>query len=125
MKVKASRVVNAVGILKSLDLTKMKLSTAYSVRMRLNEFQSVMEDFETRRLELAKTHGTMSEDKTHYEFTEEGSKEAFQESMQTMLDDELEMNIKPIPIALLDEYIEIEPINVELISWFISGLEQA
>lgn len=123
MKVKASLVVNAVGILKSMDLTKMRLSTAYKVRMVITNLQSVVEDFEGRRLALAQKHGELDEDKTRYNFPGVKDQEAFQEGMQALLDDELDIKLKKIPIDLIDDYVEIEPANVELVSWFVSGLQ--
>lgn len=124
MKVKAGIIVSAVGVLRSMDTTKMKLSTSYKVKTVLAACQLAVEDFETKRREMAETHGTLSEDKTHYEFTEEGSQEAFQAEMQEMLDDEIDVDIKEkLPLALIDDYIEIAPQNVNLVEWFIDGLE--
>lgn len=125
MKVKASVIVSAVGVLRAIDTTKMKLSTSYKVKTILASCQLAVEDFETKRREMAEKHGTLSEDETHYEFTEEGSQEAFQAEMQEMLDDEVDVDIKKkIPLDLIDDYVDIEPANVHLVEWFVDGLKK-
>lgn len=123
MKVKVSRIVSAVGVLRAIDTTKMKLSTSYKVKLVLGACQTAIEDFEAKRKTLAETHGTLSEDKTHYDFKDEDAQEAFQAGMQEMMDDEVDIDVTPIPLELVDEHLQIEPANVELVSWFIAGLE--
>jgi len=125
MKIKASLIVSAVGVLKAIDTTKMKLSTSYKVKTVLAACQLAIEDFEAKRLKMAETHGTLSKDKTHYEFKKKGSQEEFQKDMQTMLDDDIDIDIrKKIPLELIDDYINIEPSNIQLVEWFIDGLEE-
>ena len=125
MKVKASLIVSAVGVLKAIDTTAMKLSTSYKVKTVMAACQLAVEDFEAKRVKIASKHGVLSEDKTHYEFKEEGGQEAFQEAMQKMLDDTIDIDIKKkIPLALIDDYIMIEPSNIGLVEWFIDGLDQ-
>jgi hypothetical protein len=46
MKIKASLIVSAVGVLKSIDTTAMKLSTAYKVKTVLAACSVAIEDFE-------------------------------------------------------------------------------
>ena len=124
MKIKASLIVSAVGVLKAIDTTKMKLSTSYKVKTIMAACQLAIEDFEAKRLKMAETHGTLSKDESHYEFTKKGSQEAFQKDMQAMLDDNIEIDIpKKIPLELIDDYITIAPSNIELVEWFIDGLE--
>ena len=124
MKIKASLIVSAVGVLKAIDTTDMKLSTSYKVKTILAACQLAVEDFEAKRIKMAEKHGTLVEDKTHFEFTKKGSQEAFQKEMQTILDDNIDMGIiKKIPLELIDDYITIAPGNVQYVEWFISGLE--
>jgi hypothetical protein len=124
MKIKASLIVSAVGVLKSIDTTAMKLSTAYKVKTVLAACSVAIEDFEAKRVKMAESHGELSEDKTHYKFEKKGSQEAFQKEMQEMLDDEIELDIKKkIPLELIDDYLTIAPGNVNLVEWFIDGLD--
>jgi len=123
MKIQASLIVSAVGVLKAIDTTDMKLSTSYKVKTVLAACQLAVEDFEAKRVKMAEKHGTLSEDKSHYEFTKDGSNEAFQKEMQSVLDDKIEMDVNKIPFELLDDYITIAPANVQFVEWFISGLE--
>lgn len=123
MKVKVSILVTAVGILRSIDTTAMKLSTSYKVRQVLNESQNAITDFEAKRVSLASKYGTLSEDKSHYLFATDAAKETFQSHMNALMDDEVDIDIKRIPIELLDDYIIIEPSNVPYVEWFVSGLE--
>jgi len=39
------------------------------------------------------------------------------------MEDKIDMDIKAIHIDLLDDYLDIEPSNVEYVSWFIEGFE--
>jgi hypothetical protein len=123
MKVKASLIVSAVGILKSIDTTAMKLSTSYKVKTVMAACQLAIEDFEVKRVAIAEKHGTMSKDKTHYEFKKKGSQALFQKELAEILEDVIEMDVKKIHVDLLDDYIDIPPQNIELISWFVDGLD--
>lgn len=124
MKIKAATIVSAVGVLKAIDTTAMKLSTSYRVKKVLGSCQVAIEDFEAKRIKLAEEHGTLAKDKTHYKFTKKGSQEAFQKRMEEMLEDEIDIDVsEKIPLELLDDYIEIEPNSIEFIAWFIEGLE--
>jgi hypothetical protein len=123
MKVPASTILSALGILKTIDTTDMKLSTSYKVKKVLNACQEAISDFDKKRVALAEKHGTLNKDKTQYLFEKEGSQEAFQAEIQEMLDDEIDVDIPKIPLELVEDYITIAPVSVELVSWFIDGLE--
>lgn len=123
MKIKASLIVSAVGVLKAVDTTDMKLSTSYKVKTIMAACQLAIEDFEAKRIKMAEKHGTLSKDKSHYEFAKKGSQEAFQKEMQVILDDNIDITIKKIPFVLLDDYLNIAPGNIQFVEWFISGLE--
>ena len=123
MKIKASLILNAVSILKTLDTTAMKLSTSYKVKTILNACQFGIEDFEAKRIKMAETHGTLSEDGSHYEFTKKGSQEAFQKDLNEMLDDDIDISFQKIPLALIDDYLVIAPANIKFVEWFIEGLD--
>ncbi len=124
MKIKASLIVTAVGVLKAIDTTAMKLSTSYKVKTILAACQLASEDFEAKRIKMAEKHGTLSKDKTHYEFTKKGSQAEFQKEMAVILDDTIDMDIKKIPLELIDDYITIEPGNIQFVEWFITGLDK-
>jgi hypothetical protein len=123
MKIKASLILSAVGVLKTMDTTEMKLSTSYRVKTLLSECERAIDGFESKRVKIAQTHGTLSEDKTHYEFTKEGSQEAFQKALSEMLEDEIDVDIVKLPLDLIDEYISIAPANTPFVKWFIEGLD--
>lgn len=123
MKIKASTIMSALGILRSIDTTAMKLSVSYKVKKVLNECEAAISGFEAKRKELAAEHGELNEEETHYLFEAEGSEKAFQDALQEMLDDEVDIMINKIPLDLIDEYVTVEPANIELVSWFIDGLE--
>ena len=123
LKIKVSLLVTAVGILKTIDLTKMKLSTSYKVRQVLSNSELAIQDFESRRKSLAEEHGSLNKAGTHYEWENEEDKESFQKGMTELMNDEIDIDIKPIPYELLDNYINIEPGNIPFVEWFISGLE--
>ncbi len=123
MKVKVSLLITAVSILRTIDTTKMKLSTSYKVRQVLKEAQDATSDFETKRVTMAEKHGKLSEDKTHYTFETDVEKDAFQVQMQALMNDEIDINITKIPVHLIDDYINIEPSNVPYVEWFVSGLK--
>lgn len=124
MKVQASLIMSALGILKTIDTTAMKLSTSARVKAVLNACQAGISDFEAKRIVMAEKHGTLNDAKDQYLFEAEGSQEAFQKELQEMLDDVIELDIKKkIPIDLIDDYISIAPNQLEYVEWFIDGLE--
>lgn len=123
MKVKVSTLVTAINILKNIDVTQMKLSTSYKVRQVLTTCQDAIDGFEARRIQLAEKHGTLNESGEQYIFEGDEAKERFQKGLQDLLSDEIDLKVDKIPVALLDEYISIEPANVPSIEWFISGLK--
>jgi hypothetical protein len=123
MKIKVSLLITAVGILKAIDMTKMKLSTSYKVRQILNKCEDAIQDFQAVRINLAEKHGKLNEEETQYEFSTDESREAFQDELSAVMEDEIDMDIKPIHIDLLDDYLDIEPSNVDYVSWFIEGFE--
>ena len=123
MKIKVSLLITAVGILKAIDMTKMKLSTSYKVRQILNKCEDDIQDFQAIRIQLAEKHGKLNEEQTQYEFSTDEAREAFQDELSEVMEDEIDMDIKAIHIDLLDDYLDIEPSNVEYVSWFIEGFE--
>lgn len=123
MKVKVSLLVTAISILKDIDLTDMKLSVAYKVRQVMDTAQDGIDGFEAKRVKLAEKHGTLNEAKTHYDFKDDTAEAAFKKGLQEMLDDEIDLEITKIPVTLLDEYIDIKPVDVKYVEWFVSGLK--
>ena len=123
MKIKVSLLITAAGILKAIDMTKMKLSTSYKVRQILNKCEDAIQDFQAIRIQLAEKHGKLNEEQTQYEFSTDEAREAFQDELSEVMEDEIDMDIKAIHIDLLDDYLDIEPSNVEYVSWFIEGFE--
>jgi len=79
MKIKVSLLITAVGILKAIDMTKMKLSTSYKVRQILNKCEDAIQDFQAIRIQLAEKHGKLNEEQTQYEFSTDEAREAFQD----------------------------------------------
>jgi hypothetical protein len=123
MKVKVSLLVTAVSILKAIDTTAMKLSTSYKIRKILDMSQEAIMEFEGKRVALAEKHGTLNESGQQYEFKTDKDSEKFQSDLNDMLEDEIDLDIVKIPLDLVDEYINIAPINVPYVEWFISGLD--
>jgi len=123
MKIKVSLLITAVSILKSIDTTKMKLSTSYKVRQILNACEDAVQDFEAKRVSIAEAHGTLNEAKTQYDFKDGSAKAEFQKKLQEVMDDDIDIKITKIPVDLLDDYITIEPTNIPYVEWFISGLK--
>ena len=123
MKVKVSLLVTAVAILRTIDFTKMKLSTAYKVRQVLAKCQDAVSDFENRRMSLAKELGELNEEKDRYIFADKEKEQSFRDQLQEWMDEDMDIDITPIPVDLLDDYITLEPTNVPFVEWFISGLE--
>jgi hypothetical protein len=123
MKVKLSLLVTAVAILRTIDFTKMKLSTAYKVRQVLAKSQDAISDFENRRVSLAKELGELNEEKDRYIFTDKEKEQSFRDQLQEWMDEDMDIDITPIPVDLLDDYITLEPTNIPFVEWFITGLK--
>jgi len=123
MKVKVSLLVTAVSILKDIDTTEMKLSTAYKVSQLMKTTQESIDGFDARRVKLAEKHGTLNEENTHYNFADTEAEDTFKKDLNAMLDDEIDLKITKIPVALLDDYINIKPSDIKYVEWFISGIK--
>jgi hypothetical protein len=123
MKVKLSLLVTAVAILRTIDFTKMKLSTAYKVRQVLAKSQDAISDFENRRISLARELGELNEEKDRYIFTDKEKEQSFRDQLQEWMDEDMDIDITPIPVDLLDDYITLEPTNIPFVEWFITGLK--
>lgn len=119
MKIKAQHVIGVLGILKTIDTAQMKLSTAHKVKKVLNVCQEAVGDFEDRRIAMAQKHGTLNKAKTHYDFADDDAQKAFQDDLQEMLDDELDMNFEKIPLSMIDDYITLAPASIDLVDWLI------
>jgi hypothetical protein len=39
------------------------------------------------------------------------------------MDEDMDIDITPIPVDLLDDYITLEPTNIPFVEWFITGLK--
>ena len=79
-------------------------------------------EFEEKRVKLAETYGTLNESGTQYEFADQAAKDEFQASLNSMLEDEMDLDIVKIPLDMVDDYITIAPVNIPYVEWFISGL---
>ena len=123
MKVQALTLVTAIGILKDIDFTKMKLSVAYKMEKILKEGQVAVAAFHIRRIELAKKYGELNDAKDQYIFPDDETEEKFRNELKEMSEDEIELEVPKVHIDLLDEYINIEPVNVQFVSWFVDGLD--
>jgi hypothetical protein len=124
MKVQVSTILSALGILKALDTTAMKLSTSVLVKKVLVACEFSIQDFEAKRIALAKKHGILNDDKTKYLFETPDAQGSFENDMQEIMDDEIDIDIPAkIPLALIDDHINIAPSQVELVSWFIEGID--
>lgn len=123
MKVKVQVLLSSLSILKALDTTNMKLSTSYKVRKVLNACQDALSDFDAKRTAIAENFGTLNKEKNQFMFETDEKKAEFQEKLTEILEDEIEMDVKPIPFELLDECINIPPADIALVEWFVEGLE--
>jgi hypothetical protein len=119
---KVSTLIGSVTTLDKIDLMTLKLSTAYKLNKILKECKLAVSDFEARRLELAKEHGKLTKDGLQYSFTEK-NRVIFTAAMSELLDDDVELTFKKIPLADLDDRLELSPSEMPFVEWFIDGLE--
>ena len=122
MNIEVNLLVTAVGVLKTLDTTKMKLNTAYKLKQILNSCQDAINDFEGRRIGLAQKYGKLPEGEQFYQFPDDTARESFQSELTELLSQEIDVNIKKIHIDEISDYLEIEPSNIPFIEWFVDGL---
>ena len=119
MNIELSTLVTAAHILRSANLKALPISHALKLNRLINEVSPAIQMFEERRLDIAKRHGTLSEDKRNYNFETDEAKEAFQEELKGLLAEEVEINVAKIEPEILDEVIQIEPANVKYVEWFL------
>jgi len=123
MKTSIQTLLSAVQLLEKLDMTSMKLSTAYRFNKIITEAKAATASFEERRVALAKKFGKLNDEGTKYEFPTKKDEEAFGAAFGELIQDEVDIVGEKIHIDLLDEFIKLTPAQIPHALWFIDGLE--
>ena len=85
---KVSQLVNAQPALKVLVEAKLPIKASYRIAKSLKLIATELATYEEKRTALCQEYGTMSEDKTRFEFPDTEKQEAFGKSLDVLLREE-------------------------------------
>ena len=120
MKVKLSKLQQAVPGLNAIANTKLNLKASYDVSKRLSAVNAELEIFHKVRMDKLKelSGGKLKENGTEYDISEEDLKN-LSEELKNLSDSEVELGILPIKLADLGD-IFIEPAHLVNLDFLIT-----
>jgi hypothetical protein len=110
-------ILRSIPVFQELMGMKLSFNLGYRLHKITNEIDIVTAQYDVTRTNLLEKFGTLSEDKKQYEFAE-GMREAFDQAMSEVHEQELELVFDSIPTNLL-ESISIEPAKIHTIAWIL------
>jgi len=110
--------IESYHALKQLGAKKLPaFPVAYRVGKAIQKLESIMKDIERKRQALIKEYGTLSEDKSKIEVSQERMEE-FTAKTEELQDSEVEVDLNSVDIQMFIEPIEATIIS-PLLGWFI------
>ena len=110
MNVKLIQILSARDILSRLGERTLPVKQSYRLAKLIKAINSEMGVYEGERIKLCEKYGTLSEDKTKYDIHDT---EGFNRDSEELLNQEIELEAKPIDISGLEltaqDIIKIEP----------------
>lgn len=116
MKIKIADMLGAAEALKSVAKIELPVKASYRLMRLGNKFMSEMKVFETKRMELLKKHG--EELKKGFIQVKEENQEAFSKDIQSLLDEEVNLDFDLIPIELFGD-VKVSASDLGGLSMFI------
>ncbi len=110
MNVKLIQILSARDTLSRLGERTLPVKQSYRLAKLIKAINSEMGVYEGERIKLCEKYGTLSEDKTKYDIYDT---EGFNSDSEELLNQEIELEAKPIDISGLEltaqDIIKIEP----------------
>ncbi|MEE1245814.1 MAG: hypothetical protein UHL70_01000 [Acutalibacteraceae bacterium] len=110
MNVKLIQILSARDILSRLGERTLPVKQSYRLAKLIKAINNEMSVYEGERIKLCEKYGTLSEDKTKYDIHD---MEGFTRDFEELLNQEVELEAKPIDISSLElsaqDIIKIEP----------------
>ena len=110
MNVKLIQILSARDTLSRLGERTLPVKQSYRLAKLIKAINSEMGVYEGERIKLCEKYGTLSEDKTKYDIHD---MEGFSRDSEELLNQEIELEAKPIDISGLEltaqDIIKIEP----------------
>ena len=110
MNVKLIQILSARDTLSRLGERTLPVKQSYRLAKLIKAINSEMGVYEGERIKLCEKYGTLSEDKTKYDIHD---MESFTRDSEELLNQEIELEAKPIDISGLEltaqDIIKIEP----------------
>ena len=110
MNVKLIQILSARDTLSRLGERTLPVKQSYRLAKLIKAINSEMGVYEGERIKLCEKYGTLSEDKTKYDIHD---MEGFTRDSEELLNQEIELEAKPIDISGLEltaqDIIKIEP----------------
>ena len=110
MNVKLIQILSARDTLSRLGERTLPVKQSYRLAKLIKAINNEMSVYEGERIKLCEKYGTLSEDKTKYDIHD---MEGFTRDFEELLNQEVELEAKPIDISSLElsaqDIIKIEP----------------
>lgn len=110
MNIKLIQILSARDTLSRLGERTLPVKQSYRLAKLIKAINSEMGVYEGERIKLCEKYGTLSEDKTKYDIHD---MEGFSRDSEELLNQEIELEAKPIDISGLEltaqDIIKIEP----------------
>jgi len=114
MKVKIQDILAAAPTIQKLNGISLPAKVSYNIARNLKKIQHELEPFEKARVELVRKYG--NDDGEGKLVVKEESMEEFYKEMGGLLEEEIEVDIRPISIDGLNK-IELSPGELQLIDF--------
>jgi len=116
MKLKIQEVLEAAPILKKITTFSLPVKAAYNIMRNMKKIESEIKPFEESRLQLVKKYG--KEDETGKTSVTEENLEDFYKDVASLLEEEIEVDIRLIKIDQLQE-VKLTPTEIQFIVFML------
>jgi len=126
MKIKLLEIIGAQEAINKIDRTKFDIRISYRLNKILNKLTSEIKDFDKTRNELVMKYAKETEiedaqtkQKRKSLAVPPESLETVTKEIETLLNQEIELDIWQIPMSLLIDKLELSPVEVRMLDKFL------
>ena len=111
-------VIETYESVRALALQPMRASASFKIAGLLRQMEDTIKPYDETRLRRAGELGKLNTTTNHFEF-EEGKEEEFNREMDELLNAEVELRFKPVPLAELSG-VSIAPAHAMKLGWVVA-----
>lgn len=116
MKLTIKQVIEAAPVLKKITSFSMPAKASYNIMRNMRKIEQEIKPFEESRLQLVHKYGKETE--PGKVTVAEENLEAFYKDVASLLDEEIEVDIRPVKIDQLNE-VKLTPNEMQFIDFII------